>query len=132
MNAEAHRRAIRESIEMIEECVQVGAGERQRTIGFHCSVAASDILELYLHSQNLIGPGTAIKHEFFASERKANERLPFDFSSKNAIIKLMIEIESKRNALCYGRPQPAEAIAEVIRTFNKLRKLFDSIGVKYE
>jgi hypothetical protein len=132
MNIEGHRRAVRESLEEIKEAVQKGVMERQRTIGFHCSVAAADMLEMFLHEQNLIDPGTTIKHEFFASVRKAEERLPAEFPEKDVIIGLMVELESKRNALCYGRPQPKENIEQYLLTFNKLRRVFDRLGVIYE
>ena len=132
MNIEGHRRAIRESIEEIKDAVQKGVMERQRTIGFHCSVAAADMLEIFLHEQNLIDPGTTIKHEFFASARKAEERISMEFKEKETIIGLMVELESKRNALCYGRPQPKENIEQYLLTFTKLRRIFDMLGVKYE
>jgi len=132
MNIEGHRRAIRESLEEIKEAVQKGLIERQRTIGFHCSVAAADMLEIFLHGQNLIDPGTTIKHEFFASARKAEERIPVEFPEKETIIELMVELESRRNALCYGRPQPKENIEQYLLSFNKLRRVFDRLGVKYE
>ena len=107
MKIEDHNRNIRESLEVIHECIQKGIQERQRTIGFNASVAATEMLEVYLHKQNLINPGTILKHEWFTSERKAYEKLSFDFPEKEAIIKILVEIESKRNILCYGKPQPA-------------------------
>ena len=79
MNMEAHRRAIRESVETLRECVQRGIESRQRTIGFHCSVAAADMLELYLHSKNLIDPGRTIKHDFFSSK---TQFIPREMPSK--------------------------------------------------
>ncbi len=43
MNEESHRRAIRESIDVTRECVEMGVENRQRTVGFHCSLAAADV-----------------------------------------------------------------------------------------
>ena len=100
MNAEGHRRAIRESLEEIREAVQKGVMDRQRTIGFHCSVAAADMLELFLHEQNLIDPGATVKHDFFASRRKVEERLPPEFPRRSELIDLMLELEGSRNLLC--------------------------------
>ena len=108
MNIESHRRAIRESLELINESIQRGLEERQRTIGFHCSVAAVDMLELFLHSNGIIDPGKTIKHDFFTSERKALEKLTFSFEKKHEIVKLPVELESRRNSLCYGRPMPRQ------------------------
>ena len=106
--------------------------DRQRTIGFHCSVAAADLLELHLHSKNLIDPGKTIKHDFFSSERKAKEKLRADFPNKGKIIGLIVELESKRNTLCYGRPQQKKIIEEYILIFNRIRKIFEEMGVSYD
>ena len=131
MKVECHKRAVKESLEEISDAIRKGVSERQRTIGFHCSVAAADMLEIFLHEKGLVDPGATIKHDFFSSGKKASERIP-SFSNKSEILSMLVELESKRNVLCYGKPQPVEAIEEYIRTFNKIRKLFDSMGVAYE
>ena len=132
MKIDAHKRAIQESLEVIFESVNKGLSERQRTIGFHCSVVLVDILELYLHSKNLIDPGASIKHDFFTSERKAEERLPQSFEHRTQIIKLLVEVEKRRNLLCYGKGQDEKFLEEYLELFNKVKKIFDSMGVKYE
>lgn len=132
MNINAHKKAIKESLELINDSIQAGVERRQRTIGFHCSAAAVDILETFLHEKNLIDPGTTIKHDFFASLRKANEKIEIDFPNKDSIMEALVEIEAKRNLLCYGKPQSREAIEEYLLLFNKLRKIFDEMGVEYE
>ncbi len=130
MSPEAHRRALQESIETLHECVQTGIEKRQRTIGFHCSAAGADLLELYLHSMDAINPGVVVKHDFFASERKANEKLAVDFPEKTALFSFLTQIEAKRNVLCYGKPQPRETIEETLELFASLRKLLETKGVK--
>jgi hypothetical protein len=130
MKAEAHRRAIQESIEEIEDAVKRGVEDRQRTLGFHCSVAAADMLELYLHEQNLIDPGTVIKHDFFASLRVANERIKADFPNKAEIFSLMHRLESERNLLCYGKPKTRKDLEDFIGVFRKLCGILESMGVK--
>lgn len=130
MNVDAHRRAIRESIEEIEEAVKRGVADRQRTIGFHCSVAAADMLELYLHMNNLIDPGTTVKHDFFSSLRIANERIRVGFPNKDEIFSLMHKLEAERNMLCYGKPRTRMDLEEFILNFNRLRSIFESMGVK--
>lgn len=132
MNIEGHKRAVRESLETIKESIQRGVTERQRTIGFHCSVAAADMLELFLHKQNLIDPGASVKHDFFTSKKKAGERLSFKFENKDKLIDLLVELENRRNLLCYGKPQPKESIQRYVSLFNKIKKVFDEMGVKYE
>lgn len=132
MRIDHHKRAIKESLEIIKESIDRGLIERQRTIGFHCSVAAVDILELYLHSKNLVDPGASIKHDFFSSEKKALSKIKVEFENKARIIKLLVEIENKRNLLCYGKGQSKEYIEKYLGLFNALRKIFDSMGVEYE
>jgi hypothetical protein len=132
MNVEDHRRAIRESLEVIKEAVQRGLEQRQRTIGFHCSAAATDLLELFLHQHNAINPGKVIKHDFFASEKKAHRRLPEDFSDKKIIISLLVQLETKRNLLCYGKIKPQDQVEEYLTLFRKVRAFFDAKQVKYD
>lgn len=131
MKIEIHKRNLKESLSVIDECVQKGFfKERQRTIGFNCSTAAVDILEILLHKHNLIDPGTQIKHNWFSSERKAREKLNFDFPYKNKILPLIVSIENNRNLLCYGKPQPEKIIEDVILQLNKLREILKKEGVE--
>lgn len=131
MNIESHKRALKESLEEIRDSIRRGMTERQRTIGFHCSVAVADMLEMLLHKKGLIDPGTSIKHDFFASQRKANEKLP-DFENKNKLVKLIVSLERKRNQLCYGKPQTEEVMEDYMETFNKIKDLLEGMGVSYE
>lgn len=89
------------------------------------------MFEVYLHKNNLINPGTMIKHELFNSIKKANEKLNFDFQNKEKIILILNKIESKRNLLCYGKPQPVETIKSVIESFNNLKAIFEEMGVEW-
>ena len=70
MRIEDHLRNINESLEVIKECIQKGILERQRSIGFHTSVASVEMLEVFLHKENLLNPGATLKHEWFSSVRK--------------------------------------------------------------
>ena len=127
-----HRKAIKESLEVINESVQVGVESRQRTIGFHCSASVADLLELYLHHLNAINPGKVLKHDFFTSEKKAQRKLPEEFPDKDNIIKLIVELETQRNHLCYGKKQPKDKIEAYLNLFNSIKQLFESKGVKYD
>ena len=131
MKSEDHKRNINESIEVITESIKKGLQERQRTIGFNVSVAATEMLEVYLHKQNILNPGAILKHEWFSSLRKAQEKIPFDFPKKETLFKILADIESKRNLLCYGKPQPTETIAEVLELFNKLKSLLEEEGLSW-
>lgn len=132
MNIDAHKLILRESLDVIKESIRDGIIGRQRTIGFHCSAALMDMLEIYFHSKNLIGPGTKIQHDFFSSERKALEKMPKDFENKKKIIDILVQIEKKRNVLCYGKGQEKAYVEEYIELFNRARRIFDSMGVDYE
>ncbi|PIN92671.1 hypothetical protein COU61_01405 [Candidatus Pacearchaeota archaeon CG10_big_fil_rev_8_21_14_0_10_35_13] len=131
MKIEDHLRNINESFEVIKESIQRGISERQRSIGFHASAASIEMLEVFLHKENLINPGSMIKHDWFTSMRRVNERLNFDFPNKNEIVNIILSIESKRNLLCYGKKQPESIISEVLNSFNKIKSLFESLGVKW-
>lgn len=132
MKIEDHLRNIKESLEVIKESIQKNIQERQRNIGFNTSAAASEMLEVYLHKENLIHPGTTVKHELFNSIKKANEKLNFDFPNKEKIILLIHYIESKRSILCYGKIKPLDTIKEVIEKFNELKSLFETMGLKWD
>ena len=131
MKAEDHLRNIKESLEVIEESIQKGIQERQRNIGFNTSVAAAEMLEVYLHKKDLINLDLAIKHEWFSSIKNAKERLNFDFENKEKIIELLNKIELKRNILCYGKIQPIEDTEEILEYFNEIKSLFEDMGLKW-
>jgi len=131
MNIESHKRALKESLEEIRDSIQRGMTERQRTIGFHCSVAAADMLEIYLHQKGLIDPGASIKHDLFSSARKATGKLP-EFENKKKLLKLMADLERKRNLLCYGKPQTEKLMEDFMQTFNRIKAIFKSMGVDCE
>ncbi|MEK6887926.1 MAG: hypothetical protein AABX14_03200 [Candidatus Aenigmatarchaeota archaeon] len=132
MNIEEHKRALKESLEEIRFAIQQGIDKKQRTLGFNCSLAAIDMLEIYLHSKGLLDPGAMIKHEFFSSVTKAKDRLKSNFENKDNIIRSMVELENKRNILIYGKKQKHEILENYIETFNKIKKLFVEMGVEYE
>ncbi len=131
MNIESHRRALKESMEEIRNAVLFGLQKRQRTIGFHCSAAALDMLEIFLHENNLINPGTTMKHDIFASTRKAKEKLP-DFQNNDKLIGLIGKLENQRNLLVYGKSQEKRKIEEYLETFNKIKEIFFEMGVENE
>ncbi|MFH0836580.1 MAG: hypothetical protein V1870_00460 [Candidatus Aenigmatarchaeota archaeon] len=132
MNIESHKKGLRESLTMIRRAIQDGIENNQRTIGFNCSAAIVDVLEIYLHSRNLIDPGTIIKHDFFNSRKQAEKRLTFDFPNKGKIIEMLVRLEEKRNILCYGKQQSGKMLEEHISLFNEIKKIFDEMGVDYE
>lgn len=131
MKTQDHLRNIRESIEVINESLEKGIENRQRNIGFNTSVASVEMLEVYLHTKNLLNPTALLKHSWFNSIRKANEKIPFDFEDKEKIFDLLNKIETQRNLLCYGKLKPVELIKENIQNFNKIKKIFEEKGLKW-
>ncbi len=132
MNPEAHRRAIKESLEIIAESVRKGLEKRQRTIGFHCSAAAVDMLELWLHDNEFISTGMIIKHDWFSSLQNARRRIATDFRNKDRILRLLVDLESKRNVLCYGKSQTRGMIEDYLERFNQIKEILVDNGLDYE
>jgi len=132
MNIDRHHERLNESIEVIDDSITKDITKRQRTIGFSCSAGAVDMLEIYLHMENLIDPGFVIKHEWFKSKNKLKDKIPFHFENKNSILKSMEKIEERRNSLCYGAPKEEEVVRGVILEFNNLKKIFNKMGVEIE
>lgn len=132
MNINKHEERLKESLEVIEESINVGIIKRQRTIGFSVSAASADFFEIYLHKNNLVDPGFIVKHEWFKSKNKLKEKFPFNFEKKKEIFDILHKTETKRNILCYGVPQKEEVIREVLSDFDKLKDLFKKMGVEIE
>ncbi|MFH0797811.1 MAG: hypothetical protein V1906_00190 [Candidatus Woesearchaeota archaeon] len=124
MRIESHEKRLAESIGVIDESLDIGLEKRQRNIGFNASAAAIDMLEILLHKAKKVSSGFVIKHDWFNSRRKIEEKIGFDFPRKGEIIRLISLIESKRNRLCYGTPQDVKEIRAVIDAFNKLKSEF--------
>lgn len=127
MKIDSHELNLKESVEEIKEAIKKGIEEKQRTIGFHTSSGAADMLEIILHKKGLVDPGFILKHDWFNSKNKVADKLNFDFPRKEEIIGLIYEIESLRNSLCYGRRRKEEEIMPVIISFNKLKEIFDEV-----
>lgn len=119
MKIEDHLRNINESLESIEFSIDKGIENHQRNIGFNCSLAAVEMLEVYLHKLELINPGAIIKHDWFRSLRLVNLRIPFDFPEKEKIILLLIKMEEKRDTLCYGKKQSLNFIEAYFNQYVK-------------
>ena len=128
MKIEHHLENLKESVREVENAVQEGLASKQRTLGFHTSSAAIDMLEIILHKNNLIDPGFVIKHEWFNSKKKIEEKLPFDFSKKREILACIVKIEAARNKLCYGKRQDEKGLEEIVQEFLRLKELFVEVA----
>jgi len=129
MKIENHLRNLRESIEAIENAVMQGISNKQRTIGFHASAACTDMFEVLVHKNNLLATDVMIKHEWFASSNSIKEKFSFEFEGKEKLLKIISEIEKKRNIFCYGAPQKEEDIMYLIDLFNKAKEMFKEMGI---
>ncbi|MBS3122003.1 hypothetical protein J4434_03920 [Candidatus Woesearchaeota archaeon] len=129
MKIESHVRNLKESLDEIADAIKQGIVNKQRTIGFHTSAACADMFEILLHKKNLIPPDILIKHEWFASKNKINEKFRFEFDGKKEIIEMISEIERKRNILCYGKPQREEELEKIIILFNQIKEKFKELGL---
>lgn len=132
MKIENHYKRLKENLEVIDESIQKDLIERQSTLGFSISAAATHLVEIFLHKLNLIDTGFILKHEWFKSKHKLEEKINFDFPQKEEILTLMRFIQEKRNELCYGTPKKEEEILEYVEKFNRLKEVLESLGVKNE
>ncbi len=127
MNVQSHLESLNESVGEIEEAIKKGLLSKQRSLGFHASAAATDMLEVILHERNLVDPGFVFKHEWLNSSKKIKEKLPFDFPRKFEIMSLASKIEAQRNKLCYGKRQSEEILEKLVKDFNSLKAIFTEV-----
>jgi hypothetical protein len=123
---------VLESIREIRSAIISGLTHKQRTIGFHTSAASIDMLEIYLHKEGLLPEDSILKHDWFLSKYKIEEKLPFDFPRKNEILGLIREVESKRNNFCYGKRKSHEELSSIVEKFNDLKSIFEGLGISFE
>jgi|SRR3989344_2839546 len=129
---ENHARIIKEGSSAIEWAIDQGIENKQTTIGFQASLIAVNLLEIYLHKKGLLKVDFMLKHEWFKSKNKINEKIDFNFERKEEILKLLFSIEEKRNMLCYGKKQSAGDINKILELLYKLKELFEELEVKIE
>ncbi len=132
MKIENHYLRLKENLDVLDENIKKDIVKRQSTIGFCVSAASIHMIEILLHENNLIDSSYVIKHEWFKSKYKINDKINFEFPKKREIIELLKDIQEKRNDLCYGTPKKEEEIINYIKNFNKLKAIFESLGVKIE
>ena len=132
MKIENHYLRLKENLDVLDDSIKIDIIKRQSTIGFCVSAASIHMIEILLHKNNLIDSSYIIKHEWFKSKHKIDDKINFEFPKKEEIIELLKDIQEKRNELCYGTPKKEEEIVDYITKFNKLKEIFESLGVKNE
>lgn len=129
MKPEKHIEIIQESLEVIRDSMRKGLVSRQSTIGFHTALAATELLELFLHSKNLFSLSARLNHRWLKSVKKINDKLSFNFPRKDEIVKLIYRIEKNRDELCYGKRVDEVIIKEQIEMLYKLKRIFEEEGL---
>lgn len=124
-----HKEKIQEHIEEIQDAIDIGIEKRPATIGFHTVTCVVEMLEMYLHKKELIGPGKIIKHDWFKRPKKEQKidplierKLPVTFKDKEKIYNLFYTLEENRNNLIYGKATK-EQIEIVVNTFQKIKDI---------
>lgn len=124
--AEEHKTIIKELEEDIKEKIKANLLlRRQKIIGFSASEGVTNCLALLLHRKNLISSGFNVNHLWFASERKAETKFPFDFPSKKEIFSLLVKQEALRQQLCYGKSKSLPLVEEAAKNFFALKKIVE-------
>jgi len=124
---EEHEKIAKEFLDDINEKIKANLlSERQKIIGFTASEAAVNLFAILLHKKKFIEPSFSVNHRYFASQRIAENRFNFDFPNKNKTLNLLINQESYRNKLCYGKEKKTEIVNSAIKNLFKLKSLIES------
>ena len=133
MKIEKHQEIINEVLEEINSALNDKRGllSHQRRLAFSLSLGAVNILEQHFHILNIIKEGSKINHRLFKKkENRLKDYLQRQIVSQidsieniNEIIKLVKEIENKRDDIAYGPPVKEEILQEKINLFLKLKKV---------
>ena len=123
---ENHKNIVKQLIEDIDEKIRNDKLiERQKIVGFAVSEASVNMIAMLLRKNDLISSGFMINHRYFASKKRALEKLPFDFGSKDRIIEKLIDIEESRNRLCYGRDKSKTDVEKAVKDLFQLKKIIE-------
>jgi len=129
LNPDLHLQTLQESFETLRECVDIGIEKKQRTIGFHTSLASVEMLELYLHKIGVLSLSARLNHAWMKSQKKIKDKITHDFPRKEEIIQLIYYIEKNRDALCYGKLTDRAKIREQLDYFYRLVDAFKEVGL---
>jgi len=124
---EEHKNIINEFEEDIKEKIKAKLLlRRQKIIGFATSEGSTNYLALFLHIKNLISSGFNVNHTWFASEKKAHRKFPFDFPKKKEIFNLLVKQENLRQKLCYGKNKDFNLVKEAVKNFFEIKNIFEN------
>jgi len=85
-----------------------------------------ELFAIYLHKLRLLQiSGDMFNHRIFKNKSLIDKKIPPEFPDRNKVLELMREIETERNAICYGTRKPKQRIEKAIQKFQELRKLIN-------
>ena len=127
MKIEEHEKAYKEHLENLNKAIEEGIKENQRNIGYNLSQGSVELFAIYLHKLRVLqNSGDQFDHRTFKNKFKITKKIPAEFPCRKKILDLMKEIELERNVICYGTRKPEKKIEEVIKKFQRLRKLINA------
>lgn len=129
MKIEEHRSALLEHERNITRCINEGAEENQRNLGYNVSQASIEMFSIHLLKLKLVHLSVNYDHRLFKNSVAVRASFPFDFPEKSRILGIMRQIEEKRNLLCYGKRKPLKEVQEMIMLYRRLAEL---IGENHE
>ncbi len=123
-----HEETVKELVDDINEKLRAGLLlKRQKLVGFAASEASTNLFAILLHKKELISPGFNVNHKFFASLKRANDVFKENFEKKNELLKLLVEQESFRDKLCYGKAKSEGLVNEAVKNLFELKSLIEKI-----
>lgn len=133
MKKERHEEVLKEVLDEIETALKDSKGllRHQRRLAFSLSLGAVNLLEIYFHNLNVMKEGSMIDHTWFKRKKeRVFEKLESQITSPiktikdiDEIIRVISEIEKKRDDLAYGAPATEEILQDKINLFFKLKRI---------
>ena len=103
-----------------------GIENNQRNIGYNVSQGSVELFAIYIHKLRLVqNSGDQFDHRIFKNKFWIKTKIPVEFPDRKKILDIMKEIELERNVICYGTRKPEKKIEELIKKFQRLRKLIN-------
>ena len=134
MILEKHLKSLEEVIDEIQTSLEDPRGliAHQRRLATMLSLGISELIEIYFHKLNIMKGGGRIKHDMFRGKdiesRLSNQIITSLKNIKNIdkIIFLAKSIESKRDDMAYGSPQPHEQLLKTkIEDFLEVKRIIE-------
>lgn len=122
-----HRNIIHAMEDDLKEKIRMNVlADRQNIVGFAVSEGAVNMFAYFLHKKQLISPGFNVKHNIFASQKRAESQFPFLFSHKDELLKALVRVEMLCDRLCYGKKKPEAEVEEAVSLFFQIKKIIEN------